>query len=203
MKNIKHLLIGILIIGIAGCTSMRPQSNAPVNKIQPLETRVKTLSSIEQWNLKGVIGIHNKAKPSDDITASIQWQQNHAHYTMLLFGPMGANLTKLSGHPGSVKLQTSDGKTFTASSPEELLQKQTNWRLPVSDLYYWIRSLPAPHSKADKQYDAYQHLISLRQDGWNVSYAGYTSYRGVDVPNKMILVNPTFNVKIIIKQWNF
>jgi outer membrane lipoprotein LolB len=160
------------------------------------------LSKLKTWNIDAMIGIRNVAK-HDSGSASMQWQQSRANYSILLFGPLGAGSTKLTGQPGSVTLAMADGKTFHAKTPELLVTQQTGWRLPVSNLYYWVRGLPVPSLPADKKLDSSNHLVELSQGGWRVQYLDYKTINQIDMPTKILLANPDLNVKIIIRSWHF
>ncbi|MCL4405901.1 MAG: lipoprotein insertase outer membrane protein LolB [Firmicutes bacterium] len=182
---------------------MTVSSHHPIqSKKEPWDDRVTALSRLTTWNVNALIAIQNYTPPAQNITATLQWQQTNQHYTILIFGPLGSGTAKLIGGPGQVSLITPDGKVHTAHSPEELLTRETHWRLPVSHLYYWIRGLPVPNLPADKQLDQYNHLIQLSQQGWVVQYLDYTSHHALDLPDRISLSNPALHVKIVIKQWN-
>ena len=202
MRTFKIIFMGTLLLWLTGCATVSTPKNTPAqNPTQTWNDRVQTLSAIQTWDIKGLIAIRNNAKP-DNVSANIQWQQSRKNYQLLLFGPLGAGAVTLKGSPQQVTLQTADGKTFHAASAEALLAEQTNWHLPVSNLFYWVRGIPAP-GPAKKQLDNFHHLTLLQQQGWQIQYLDYTAVNQVDVPSKIILTNPDFYVKIIIKQWIF
>ena len=189
---------------MSGCaTTSGPQpvaSTAAQNKITSWDSRVQTLSEIENWNLKALIAIRNQ---SDAGTATLQWQQQLQKYHILIFGPIGTGSYELTGQPGKVELASSNGHRFYAKNPESLLQQQTGWKLPISHLHFWIRGLPAPGISAEKNLDHSNHLIGLKQDGWDIQFLRYVSVNGIDLPNKIFMNNSQVNVKIIINQWQF
>lgn len=199
MPLLRIVILSFVSAWLTSCATI-PATPEPQNKTQEWNTRSRSLSEVQQWQLKSLIAIRNIAK-NDSVTANLQWQQTAGHYSILVFGPFGAGSAKLNGGPGNVTLETSDGKTFHGSSPEQILAEQTNLNLPVSNLFYWIRGLPAPGASAKKQFDAYHHLIALQQQGWQIQFLSYTSANQIDVPNKIFLSNSQFDVKIIIKEW--
>jgi len=182
---------------LTSCTFLQPAALAPQNKSLGWSTREQTLSQIKTWNLKGLIAIRTD-KGAD--SASLNWQQHNQHYMLSLFGPLGTNAYKLSGFPGKVTLINPKGQTFSADSPEQLLAQQTGWRLPLSNLNYWIRGLPAPGA-ATKQLDQYNHIIQMHQGSWEIRYLRYTSVGNHDLPNKIFINSPQLSVKIIISEW--
>jgi outer membrane lipoprotein LolB len=109
---------------------------------------------------------------------------------------------KLAGRPGNVTLQTSDGKTYNAKSPEQLLASQWRFHLPVSNMKYWIRGIPVPGMAANTSFDHYGRLNTLTQQGWRIDYLAYTNVGGVDLPERLSITSPTLKVRIIVYQWN-
>lgn len=200
MRILNILIACLLTLWLTSCATV-PSGPAPQNTTQDWGSRAHSLSEIQQWNLKALIAVRNMAK-NENVTANLQWQQSARNYTILLFGPLGAGSAKLTGAPGKVTLETADGKSHSAPTPERLLIEQTNWNLPVSNLYYWIRGLPVPNLPAEKHFDTFHHLVELQQQGWKVQFLSYTSANQIDVPNKIFLFNPQMNVKIVIKEWN-
>jgi len=198
-KWIFKLILIASISLVTGCASLH-EPPPPDNQTTPWGNRVQALSNIQSWDINGLIAIRNTSKPHAE-SANLHWQQSKLNYQILLFGPLGASPVKLSGKPGAVVLEDSKGKRFYADSAESMLVQQTGWRLPVSNLYFWVRGLPVPNQPAQKQFDTYHHLTHLAQDGWNIQYLNYTSVNHIDLPTKIFLNNSALQLKIIINQW--
>ena len=200
MRILKLYFLLCLVCYLVGCATTPPQYNPIAWK-----EREKILTGIQNWNINAVIALRTSAGNQGG-SANLQWQQKYKNYTILVFGPLGANLVKLSGQlsdqPGSVSLETANGQKMTASNIEQLLAQQTGWQLPVSELYYWIRGLPVPNLPAQKQFDAYFHLIKLNQQGWTVSFLYYTTINQIDLPMKILLENSRMKIKMNINQWD-
>lgn len=190
------ILLGLTCC-LASCATMTEKQVAQ-NKNISWDSRAQTLSSIEKWDLKGLIAIR---EARDSVSANLHWQQFGKGYHIALYGPLGSNSYELTGRPGRVELAGANGQRTIASSPEDLIAKQAGWHLPVSNLYYWIRGIPVPNVPSQKQMDAYNHLTVLNQQGWNIQYLRYTSINNIDIPSKIFLNNPQLNVKIVINQW--
>jgi outer membrane lipoprotein LolB len=206
MRNIIGLTCLFLSLGLTGCATVTSPSKqqAPVVHAEAPTwgNRVEVLSNIQDWDLSALIAIRANAT-RDAGSANMKWKQSKQDYNILLFGPLGSNAVKLAGRPGKVSLETADGKTFNAATPEALLQQQSGWRLPVSNLYYWIRGLPVPNVPAQKSFDADHHLTELAQQGWTIRYERYKAVGQIDLPAKILLANAQVNVKIVIKNWQF
>lgn len=200
MRLFKFLPIMVSWLWLSGCATT-PMNQAPQNQTQSWDARTNALSQLTTWDMTALVAIQNTSPPNN-ITANLKWQQNNQNYTIVLFGPLGSGTATLTGGPHHVSLDTSDGKTYQASTPEALITQQTQWQLPVSSLFYWIRGLPAPEFPSEKQFDLYHHLLQLNQQGWVIHYARYTSLNQLDLPSKLTLSNPSLHVKIIIKSWH-
>ena len=197
----RYLLLLIVTLLLSGCASMQaPTTPAPGNHKLSWQARQVQLKNIQSWKLNGVIALRTyEAKGG---TASLRWDQQNANYTLQLFGPLGAGSVILAGTAHQVTLHTANNQTYTATNPETLLQEKMGWRLPVSNLYYWVRGLPSPDSSPKTWFDENNHLIKLYQDGWQIDYGNYQAADNIDLPGKITLLNPQIRVRMIIKQWN-
>jgi outer membrane lipoprotein LolB len=185
----------ILTALLTSCASVAPP--APSVEI-PWKNRLASLDKIQSWQLNGKIGI---VTAKDSGSATVDWTQTGNSYTISLTGPLGANGLKLSGQPGHVTLRTSDGKTYTASNPEQLLAQKWGWNLPVSNLRYWIRGLTVPGKPATTHFDPYGRLSELQQQGFNVQYLAFTKSGGADLPSKIVITSPALKVKMMVYEW--
>jgi outer membrane lipoprotein LolB len=185
----------LVTIALCSCSTLTP---SPPSVPQPISTRQASLNRIQNWQLYGKIAVQTDR---DAGSASFNWTQHHDNYVVSLSGPLGTHPIKLSGRMGYTVLETSNGKRFTAQSPEILLAQQWGFNLPVSNLKYWIRGLPAPNLPAKKHTDAYGRLSQLSQAGSTVQYLSYHSVHSVDLPDKIFITSPSLKTKIIIYSW--
>lgn len=178
-------------------TTSSPAAPSPYAKLSWTE-RQAALNAIQSWQVNGKIAMQTSQNSG---SASVDWTQRHESYIISLLGPMGSNGMSLSGRPGRVVLQTSDGKRFTASNPEQILAERWGFHLPVSYLKYWIRGLPAPSAAANTHFDASGRLTDLVQQGWHVQFADYANTGKIDLPEKLFITSQALNVKIIVYNW--
>lgn len=198
-----HQRIGIFFImsTLAGCATV---TTTPISteketiKAQTWAEREAALSKIKAWQINGKIAVRT---PKDSGSANVDWQQSGGSYNIDLTGPLGSNSMKLKGRPGAVTMTTSKGERFSASSPEELLGRQWGFNVPVSNLKYWVRGLPAPGGANNQRFDEANRLSSFTQNGWHVQYPSYTSRHGVDLPSKVFITSSALDVKIVIYNW--
>ncbi len=198
LRPLCTLLLGI---SLAGCATTFNANTTTVK--MPFTTRTAKLAQQKCWSAKGRVGIHTTAQTA---MASFHWQQQDANYRVELTGPLGTNYTVLLGDSQQVKLQASTGKTYTAQTPERLLQQQVGWSLPVTGLRYWIRGLPVPGVPAQTQFDSSHRLSTLEQQNWRIIYGSYMSTTSnrltIDLPHQITLDNATTHLRIAVQQWD-
>lgn len=201
MKKLRFYSAVFFAFFLSGCATVREQP-APLSAPISWQERQTMLAQLRNWNIHAIMAVQTYIA-NEGGTANLKWQQNNQNYNLLLYGPLGANAVKITGQPGHVSLETAQGKKFTAKTPELLLAEQTGWRLPISDLYYWIRGLPAKGPSSAMQLDPFHRLIRLNQAGWAIDFLRYTSVNQMDLPAKLTLQNKDIKIKIIINQWEF
>ena len=192
LKKLKYVSVLFFVVLLTACTTIQ----APVPYVN-WQTRYNQLSKIQNWQIKGVIAIKTLQK---SLSASLYWQQACPNYTLHLFGPLGMGAVNIKGTPHRITLQKNH-QTYVAKNPEQLLQQQLGWYLPISSLHYWIRGIPVPNIKAIKRFDRYNRLIYLKQQGWEIQYLNYTRKAGLSLPAKILLDSETLQVKITLTQW--
>lgn len=157
-------------------------------------------ATVQSWQLNGKIAVQT-AKNSG--SADVTWNQRHASYNIAILAPLSGNNLRLSGRPGRVTMQGSDGKQYSAASAESLLAERWGFRVPVSNLKYWVRGLPVPGvPEQGSQHDGANRLTSLTQQGWHVQFLGYTTVNNHSLPNKIFISSPALKVKIVVYHWS-
>lgn len=189
----------IISLGLlSACATQRPAPEAPANQTIPLEERKAQTQTVSSWALSGAMSARNAQK---SWSASVNWrQQGASNYQIRLMGPLGSG-TVLVERNGGVVTYKDGPKTASSGNADELLLKQTGVRLPVNNLYYWVRGLPAPGPVQDAKYDQFNHLTMLRQGGYTVNYDSYTSTSKGDLPSKISLIGNGVTIKLVVKNW--
>jgi outer membrane lipoprotein LolB len=198
MRLLLSILIAVvLMFDITACSTMEQATPpADINWKQ----RKNTQNNLKNWELNGKLAIQTA---TDSTSATLHWLQNDDQFKISLFGPLGTlGLTLYGDRLGTVTLETANGHRYTANSPEQLLQQQANLPIPISNLYYWIRGLPVPNIPAEHTFDRYHRITKLVQQGIEIQFISYTTVGGISLPDKILITNPGFRVKIIIYQWN-
>lgn len=206
MAKIITIIISLLTFFLSSCASFnRPLVSSPppvkkiVNHYLPWAQRKTQLNAIKNWHVNGNLAAHNQQHKG--INASFSWEQHNNAYQLSFFGPLGSSSAVLNGNANGISLVTHQ-QTYTAKNPEQLLQNQLGFRLPVSQLYYWIRGLPAPQSRYTVNLDAYNRLLKLRQSGWHINYLHYTNSETIDLPDLLVIANGAWQIRIAMTHWD-
>lgn len=197
---INYILLVILIFAIfalAGCAPTLPILTPPFNQKITWEARKDQLQALENFEVRGKLAVDSA---SQHFSASFIWKQEKEHYALRLFGPMGMGMIKIKGDASSVTLQTSD-KTIENTDPNRLFKKALGVTLPITELHYWIRSLPSPKSSRKLSFDAYYHLQQLSQDRWDIEYLDYSGIKNLDLPITILAKAEAVTIKLSIQQW--
>jgi len=192
----------ILTFFLSGCASFLQApitTNKPVNHYLPWAQRKAQLNTLQNWQANGNIAIHTSK--GSGANASFNWQQIQRNYQLRLFGPFGIQSILLSGNPQQVTLFARN-QVVSADNAESLLAQQTGLHLPVSQLYYWLRGLPAPQLRYTICLDAYNRLLKLRQSGWRIEYLHYTNVGKLDIPDQIVLTHPQWKIRILVTHWD-
>ena len=196
---LRHFITFSLIAVLAGCSSfgsreaVQGQGNA-----QLWREHKQQLSTLDGWQINGKVGIR---APKDSGSGTLFWLQRQDYYDIRLSGPLGRGAARLTGRPGQVSLEVANQGRYEATSPEELLEQQIGWKLPVSHLVWWVRGLPAPDSKSRLSLNGDSRLATLEQDGWQVEYLSYVEQSGYWLPERIKLHGTDLDVTLVIKDW--
>lgn len=153
---------------------------------------------VKSWEIRGALAAKNKSK---GWSASMNWLQSGPNsYRIHLSGPLGSGNVLIDKHGQITTFQDGSKKT-SSTNAEELLLKQTGVRLPVNNLYYWIRGLAAPGRVQSKITDTNKRLKSLKQNNYSIEFMEYANVQGVFLPSKIRLEGNGVLVKVVIKQW--
>lgn len=135
------------------------------------------------------------------VKADLRWQQNaDRSFELRVAGPFGVGATTVSGTPDNVQVRTKSG-TYQSNNPEQWIQDKMGWTLPLAGLRFWILGVPSPHSDADIDLDREGRVLTLKQDGWTLSYTEYQAASGYELPRKFEVSNKDVKLKVVVDSW--
>lgn len=198
MPSIRVALVVALLV-LVGCVH---QPQIPLGSWNERQAQLEKLS---HWQVTGKLGVR---VPGDSGSANLRWRQLDTHYTIDLSGPLGSGRVFIDGQPGEVSLQQAGEPPHTAATAEELIHYSTGWTIPVTQLIYWVRALPAPKQKVTHwEKNAEDQLTLLEQAGWRIQYSQYeavTSAAGDEsflLPRRVVAEYGDARLTLVIREW--
>lgn len=199
--SMRYLLVCLLALALSGCSLFETKtddSQVIEGNPQAWQLHREKIAEINTWQVDGKVGIRSD---KDSGSATLFWLQQMSYYDIRLSGPLGRGATRIVGQPGEVTLEISGQGKFSASSPEELLEQQIGWRLPLSHLTSWIKGIPVPLIPNRIILDDNNRLKQLQQDGWIIDYSEYINIGGYWLPQRIKARNTDLQVTLVAKKW--
>lgn len=192
--SVMRFLIVASLLSLAACVSQ------PLTPIANLQHYQQQLAAIEQWQFSGKLILRSA---SDSEKARVSWHnQTSTDYKIRLSGTLGVGTTYIYGDQFSVRLEQSGEDPISAATPEQLVYEQLGQDIPISNLRYWVRGLPAPNSPSGTIEVAENgHLNSFQQDGWRLSYSDYQNVDGWRLPSKLEASRDDLHILLTIGSW--
>lgn len=190
----KQFFIVTAVSLLAACSGL--DTTKPPAKTSSWESHQAELKELHSWELSGKIGIKT---PDSSNSASLKWLQKQQNYQIDIRGPWGQGGASIFGQPGKVVIDVAGEGTFEGPDPEFILYQQLGWELPISDIYWWIRGLPAPN-KQFKHALQDNRLKLLQQNGWEIEYLRYNSLSPT-LPHKLKLTRNGLNITVVVNSW--
>ena len=185
----------IVLLALAGCGAPQKLEQADQHYT---DDHTRALMKLTHWQFSGKIRV--KTEESAD-SANIQWLQEGEHYRIVLSGPLGKVGAVIDGNPYRVTLEMPDHPLYQAQTPEALLYEHFGWNLPLSHLFYWVRTLPAPGSNFDAKTNEEQQLAVIQQDGWDIRYDRFHNQFTPALPGRMKINKGDLQLTLVMNQW--
>ncbi|MEE4661582.1 MAG: lipoprotein insertase outer membrane protein LolB [Halieaceae bacterium] len=182
-----------LVIVLCGCSATGTLQDAPPGDA------AATLSGLSAFKVNGRIAVQTA---TDASSAAITWlQRSDTDATLTLSGPLGMQATTLRRDGEQISLQQGDEIRWL--EPEQLLSGEApDWPLPLAELGWWLRGLPAP-AQAARQIRSGDRLSRLEQSGWTLQYEEYQTFNGLPLPRRIRFSRDDVSGKLLLKNWTF
>lgn len=208
MKKIVFWLLTAFWLSSCSTTSNqipgRPAQPANVADQQKnWQARQRKLLKQSAWKLGGRASVTYR---NDNWPFGIQWQQQSlSQYNMRIKHPLTQNtLANITKKANQITLKA-NGRMYTDSSPENLVEKHLHVKLPVSGMQYWVRGLTSPaYPVARLVLDGVGRPQLIQQAGWTIRYLRYQGSSVAALPETIVIsrsVPRAVQVKMRIKQW--
>lgn len=161
--------------------------------------RLARIEPMNQWAFRGRASISHE---DEGWQIDLAWRQQQDRFELHMAGPLGQGAAELTGDGERVLLSTSDGHQFEAATARELIRQKLGWDVPVADLGYWVRGVPAPGAAhVLNQLDSLGRIVKMEQDGWTVEFQRYDRVGDVELPAKFTAHNTAWRFKLVIDSW--
>lgn len=201
------ILIFFPLLYVSGCATKPAMPSAGELHAMPWPERRAQLTAITHWAAQGALSINYGGK---NTIANFAWQYATPNYAINIHSPMNLVNAHIMKDQSGITLITSTGRKAHAKTPELLMEQQLGWSLPLENLVYWIRALPAPEAADEasaRQLDRAAHMIELQQQAWNITYGDFiaipssSGIDSVDLPTTIWLSAANVRIKIKITHW--
>ncbi len=195
--TIKNFIFILIISCIASCSTNKHIENATA-KQEHADVKHKTPPN--SFQLSGAIAVN---KQQHGFSAAIKWNQSSSNqYYIKISSPLSGKTVIVSKEKGVITYQEGT-KIIKADNAEKLLSKEAKIYLPVTNLYYWVRAIPAPYTKNIAEYNESGQLTSLKQQDFVIQYSEYfKNNNGYTLPRKIKLTGHGIIIKLVIKNWD-
>ena len=196
---LRYSFLLIMLFAVSGCVH-RGSLTPP----QDVQEHQRQLQTIGDWQLTGKLGIRTA---NDSGSASLKWSQQIANYQINLSGPLGQKRMIITGTPEKVRLEQTGEPVQEAKTAEALIKKSAGWTLPVTQLAYWVRGVPAPKLRITHLQQNESGLIAqLIQGDWNITYGNYRdqTFNGMTLPlpGKITAEYKDVRLVLVIRDWH-
>lgn len=198
MSLLRALVAGAASLLLAGCFN-NVQLDTGGNSEQAQrswEARRSTLRQLHAFSLQGRLAESGLVS----FGGALSWMQDGEAFQARFYGPLGVGAVAISGTPEEMEVRSKDGAIRTRD-PEAYMQQQFGWSLPLRGLRYWVLGLPAPGGQTALKLDEFGHILSLKQDGWELSYTEYQNVAGLELPRKFSISDSDRGFKVFVDTW--
>jgi len=172
---------------IAGCTLLQATDTAS----RP------TREAIASFRMEGRIAVR---RANERFSAAIEWRHDAQSDEIVVSGPLGQGLARLTYGGGIALLETADQKSFVAEDLEALSEKVFGTRLPVAGLGRWVLGRAALESAARR--DDAGRLATFAEQGWTIEFLKYESEARDALPELMSVRREDIEVRLKIDSWS-
>ncbi|MES2499963.1 MAG: lipoprotein insertase outer membrane protein LolB [Pseudomonadota bacterium] len=188
---------GLLLLNACATTSQSPITQSPT-PIAIYQQHLAELAQIKSFSLKGRLGVVTEKK---GFSGGVDWQHTFNSDNVDVYSPVGGKVANISKTASGVTLITQDNRSVSAPDAESLTENTLGFKLPLLGLSDWALGKPTKSHIDASTWDENGRLLTLKQDGWDISYENYTEIQGVFLPNKIVLKSEKVNLKLLVENW--
>lgn len=104
----------------------------------------------------------------DKTAMTFSWRQNQDGYVIDVWGALGQGRTQLRGNAQTMQIVRGQD-VIVAGRPEQVMQQQLGWSMPVDAMRYWLIGQPQPNTRfVDYTINEQRNSVGFRQNSWDV-----------------------------------
>lgn len=192
---VRNVSLALLCSLLASCAAPRLRPDA--DRMSAQEQRERILSVGAEWSLQGRMAI---SSPDDSGSGTLDWRQQGSTYRFALSAPVSGKTWTLSGDSGHAELTGLREQAVIGTSASELLARELGWKVPITQLAYWVRGIRAPgEAKVDFREDGLP--AEIRQDGWLIEFRDYEESGDPILPRKIFANDGDYRVRLVVRRW--
>lgn len=152
--------------------------------------------AIEDFRIEGRIAVR---RAGESFSAGIDWRHDAHSDEIVISGPLGQGLARLTSGGGTALLETADRKRYVAADLDGLSEQVFGARLPVSGLGRWVLGRSASGGAA--RLDDAGRLVGLSEQGWTIEYLRYENEAKDALPELLQARREDVEVRLKIDRW--
>lgn len=189
----------VVLASLAGCAGNRVVSRPPDVVSAAQGERAAAVAAIENFSFNGRVAVGNGR---DGGSAQIEWQQRGVHADIALRAPVSGQTWRLSGTDESGwTLHGTRAEGARGDDAEELLLRETGWRLPFAALRRWLFGLEFDDGDRVELRASGLPARLLSADGWKVEYVDYDEARTPPLATRLRADRAPHKVRLAIAEW--
>ena len=197
MSVYRHSIL-ILLLLVSGCATITPPPSAPPANTSANQKHLATLANIKAFAFKGRLGVVTQKQ---GFSGGIDWQHQVITDNIDVYSPVGGKVANITKALSGITLTDQKGHSISAQDAESLTETTLGFRLPLNGLSDWALGRPTASKINASSWDDQGKLLTLKQDGWDISYENYNDKNGISLPNLIVLKSEKVNLKLLVENW--
>lgn len=193
----RHLIIAAGLLLLNACATAPKPAQSSISQVLH-QQHLAELTQINSFALKGRLGV---VTHKQGFSGSIDWHHTTSTDNVDVYSPLGSKVANISKKITGAILTRQDGRSITAQDTESLTETALGFKLPLSGLSDWALGKPTSSNINSSTWDENGRLLTLKQDGWDISYENYADNEGIFLPNKIVLKSERVNLKLLVEKW--
>jgi len=187
-----RLLTLTAVLAMVGCTGTQRVAESDL----AWQEHRAIHATLTHWELRGRIALQDGDRAE---SASLNWNQSGSDSVLDLQGPVGMGATRIESD--GYRVRVDDGSNVRYLDESGYADTDGEWLLPLAELAWWVRGIPAPGAPVGSQQVEKGLLRTLRQSGWEIRYDEYQRSGEWILPRRVELHREQQRARLLIRSW--